>query len=322
VRVSPVFCLAPLLAVVLAGPASASLLVVPAAGANAAVVDAGVRAGLAGVDAADAAVSASTVADAKAAGFSCAVDDSACWFRVADLGGFSGVVVPGAGSVALVDATGTQSAPVFGGDAAAWTAAVRRARKLEGALRVQPTPADATVVVDGAVVASNIVVVAPGAHKVEVVKDGFAVAGKDVVVDAGAVVDVELALVEQAAAERSLTLPLAVGLGGAAVGGAVILIGQAAGGCLPACAGEEGKDLANQFLVPGVAVIAVALVAGGVVYFLDDPQPVPQPVPPQGRSAAAIPPAKPATVAVPSKAPPTPPMVTAARGSVLSGATK
>lgn len=318
-RVSPVSCLVPVLAFGLAfglaAPASASLLVVPATGPNAAVVDAGVRAGLAGVDAADPAVSASTVADAKAAGFSCAVDDTACWFRVADLGGFSGVVVPGAGSVALVDATGPKSAPVLGADAAAWTSAVRRLRNLEGALRLVVSPADASVVVDGAPAVGSVVVVAPGSHRVEAVKDGFAAMAKDVVVEAGAVVDVDVALVALAQEGKSLALPLGVGLGGAALGAGIILGGQAYAGCFAVgqCSELDNVSVANGLLLAGAGVIVVALAAGATLYLIDDPQ---------GRSAAAIPPAKPATVAVPSSAPPTPPMVTAASGSVLSGATK
>jgi hypothetical protein len=167
------------------------------------VVDAAIRAGAAdeGVVVVDAAATQAVIADARAVGIACAPADGACWWRLAELGGFDVVVFVAGDVVTVQTASGPVTAAVAGKAAAAFTAATRRARGIAGEVRVRVVPSppagpvvaidDVNVPVDGGLATGSVTA---GTHRVVVRAPGFVAAERVVEVAVGAVVDVAVTL--------------------------------------------------------------------------------------------------------------------------------
>lgn len=163
------------------------------------LVDAAVRAGAAAaVAVVDDTATRALLDDAKAAGMMCAVADGACWLRLAELGGYRGVVFVVGDVVTVAAAEGSRAATAMGRGAPSWSAATQRAFGVAGELRVTVTPKTATVIVDDIAVAVDegvaVVSVPAGPHTVVVTDDGFDAAERQTVVAPGAVVGVPVIL--------------------------------------------------------------------------------------------------------------------------------
>lgn len=177
--------------------AASKVLVVPSTRADAAVVDAGLRTGLASVadaQAADPAATASLIEGARSSGLTCGPDDGACWLRLAVLGGLDHVVFVSGDAVTHASAAGSRVSPALGATDAAWASAVRRAFAAESAFRITANPAAAVVKLDDVVTTGVVEGVVPGSHVVAASAAGYVDKLSTVVVAAGDVRDVVVTL--------------------------------------------------------------------------------------------------------------------------------
>lgn len=171
--------------------AGTKMFVVPSTGPSAAAIDAGLRGGLAtlpGITVADATATATLIEDGNQTGITCAADDGQCWLRLAVLGGFDHVVYVSGAAVTQAGAAGPQSSPALGTTEAHWKFALRRAFRLDGALRLK-APKGSTVKLDDVAAQPESVVegLAAGAHVVTVTAPGFVARTLNIVVAAGAI---------------------------------------------------------------------------------------------------------------------------------------
>lgn len=256
------------------------MLVVPSGDA---AVDAAVRAGVGGdgVVLVDEAATTSVLADARAVGVACAAADGACWWRLAELGGFDVVVFVAGEVVTRQTATATTTATVARRSPLAFTSAVRRTFGVAGEVRVRATPAASAVVVDGVEVVVDdgmaVASVLAGTHRVFVRAPGFVDAESTVGVGAGAVVEipVELAAVPTASSSTPWAAWLRDGGIGvlavtvAAVGGLVVWGQVPYLACYevdppPGCAADGAiTTTANTTAAAALVVGAVGVVVGG-----------------------------------------------------------
>jgi hypothetical protein len=227
------------------------------------------------------------LADAKAAGVTCATADVACWLRLAELGGYESVVFFVDGTVTVASASGTHHATVGGPGAVALQAATRRAMGLAGELRVTVTPLSAKVSIDGADVDTveglAIVSVALGDHVVGVRHPGYVDVVEHAIVEAGAPVELAVVLAphELATSSPSSTRTALSWTGGALLGlsavaaGTLVAVGQgpylACYEASPPQGCREGgtirqtaDDTALAAVVVGVAGVAAGLGIWGV----------------------------------------------------------
>lgn len=319
---------------------AAKVLVVPSRAADAVVVEAGVREGVGAVpdvEVADAAATAALMEGATSAGLDCGADDGACWLRLAVLGGLDHVVFVSGTTVTHVTAKATTSSAALGATQAHFAAACRRAFGLESAVRIAPGPAGAAFAVsfDNAAVKAPWVVegVVPGAHVVGVTAAGYTSQLVTASVPAGTVTDVDVTLVAVVPETTSMSTQdivfysgVAVAAVGAVATGTFALIDADKHGCKFNfdC---KNTDADNEFAVLAFIAGGVTVVGAGIVgasFLIGPEEPATSTtVGAQGLSPAAIPPATPPTVALPSSAPPMAPMAMGTYGSLtLSGASK
>jgi hypothetical protein len=234
------------------------------------------------------------VDDARSVGLTCPANDAACWLRIAVLGGYDQALLLVDDRVVLISATATQTTAIDRRESEAFTAAIRRLFKLEGAVRIVVQPEleaapkgdrGAVRSLDGAPVGSGIVDgVAAGPHRVVVVAPGFSPAEADVVVVAGEVAEVTVTLTPGASTPSPTSFALGpilwwTGVGtlalGAVVGVPLIIAGEtryAADGCGPAnntgpTCGQGGTSAvaAQSLSGGGLGVAVVAAIVGGAL---------------------------------------------------------
>lgn len=254
-------------------------------------VDGAVRAGVGGdgVVLVDVEATTAVLSDARAVGIVCGAGDGACWWRLAELGGFDVVVFVAGDVVTVQTASSTKTATTAGRGSVAFSSATRRALGVAGEVRVHPKPAAAVVLVDDVevVVQAGVAIasVPAGTHRVVVRAPGFVDSASAVGVGAGAVVDVpvELAALSSSSAPSSsawlrdggigvLTLTVAVA-GGLVAWGQVPYLACYGDGKPAGCAADGAiTKTANETAWAAMVVGAVgglvgggAFIAGGMV---------------------------------------------------------